>query len=70
MDNQDNILVFLPDEHEIYFYQGIYYGLTEVLKKVPHTFASDVIKQELFNTKLKIMQIQSRYQPKPPKWGS
>lgn len=67
MSNQDtnDITKFLPDEHEIYFYQGVYYGLNEVLKKVPHTFASDVIKQELFNTKLRIMEIQSR-RPKPP----
>lgn len=66
---KDNMLVFLPDEHEIYFVQGQFYALNELLKRVPHTFTSDLIKQELFHLKLKLMKLQSR-QPKPPNWGT
>lgn len=65
MNNSDinDITKFLPEEGRIYFIQGQYFALAELLKRIPHTFTADLIKQELFQLKLKLMKLTTNNQP-------
>lgn len=66
MNNSDtnDITKFLPKDYELIFYQGCYYALTELLKKCRQSFTADLIKQELFDLKTKIIRLTT--QPTPP----
>jgi len=58
-------LNYLPCDRQIAFYEGCYYSLNELLKRIPilHVTTRDIIKIQLFEVKLKLMQIQSKQIP-------
>lgn len=49
-----SLIDHLPIEHELYFYQGCYYALTELLKITTDSHTSDLIKEELCKIKLRL----------------
>ena len=65
--DKDNLLSYLPPSSELAFYQGEYYALSQLLKRCKHSFTSDLIKQHLFEIKIKIIKLTT--QQKQPTEG-
>lgn len=57
----DNILLHLPIDRQLPFYEGAFYTLNELLKTIHDTHIRDLIKVKLCELRLKLIQLNPKY---------
>lgn len=53
-----NLLSYLPEENELFFYQGQFYALSELSKRINDSYTIELIKNQLCKLREKIIEIK------------